>query len=129
MITRRFGYWRDPACLAASAAYACNRWIVPLTWQSTWWRGHVADLLLIPAGLPLWLWLERQLGWRGDDGMPRVGEVLFVLVTWTVAAEWAAPRLFARATADPLDAVAYGAGAVAVTWWWRARRPGPHGAA
>lgn len=120
MIARRFGYWRDPACLAASVAYACNRWMVPVGWQSTWWRGHVADLLLVPAGLPLWLWLERRLGWRTDDAMPRTREILFILLTWTAAAELAAPRLFARATGDPWDALAYLVGALAVTVWWRA---------
>ena len=108
----RFRYWRDPCCLAAGSAYAANRWLVPLAVQATWWRGHFADLLLIPAGLPLWLWLERRLGWRGDDAMPRWGEIAFLAVTWTVAAELLAPVLFARATPDAWDAAAYAAGAL-----------------
>ena len=83
---RRFGYWRDPFWLMAAAAYAINRWFVPAAWQAPWWHGHFADLLMIPAGLPLWLWLERQLGWRRNDRMPQLDEIAFLLCVWTVAA-------------------------------------------
>jgi len=109
---RRFRYWRDPACVVAVAAYAINRWFVPVALQAPWWRGHFADALLIPAGVPLWLWIERRLGWRHDDRMPRWREIGFALVAWTIAAELIAPRLFSGATGDARDAAAYVAGAV-----------------
>ena len=98
------------------------------------WSGHFADLLLIPAGLPLWLWLERRIGWRRDDQMPRWREITFALITWTCAAELIAPRMFSQATGDGWDAVAYACGAVVAGLWWQrdlglARRRGKPGAA
>ena len=62
--------------------------------------------MLIPVGLPVWLWMERLIGWRRDDRTPRWREIAFVLVTWTVAAELIAPRLFTHATGDGWDVVA-----------------------
>ena len=117
---RRFGYWRDPFWLMATAAYAINRWFVPAAWQAPWWHGHFADLLMIPAGLPLWLWLERQLGWRRHDRMPQLHEIAFLLCIWTVAAELIAPRIFTHATGDLWDAVAYAGGALVagLSWQW-----------
>ncbi len=117
---KSFRYWRDPLCLLAGAAYSVNRWLLPVALQAAWWRGHFADVLLIPAGLPWWLWLERRVGWRRDDRAPRWREITFILVIWTVAAELLAPRLFAHCTSDVWDAVAYAGGAVVagLTWQW-----------
>lgn len=115
----RFAYWRDPFFLSSSVAYVANCALLPASLQATWWRGHFSDLLLVPVGLPLWLWLERVLGWRGDDRMPRWTEVAFVLVIWTIAAELIAPRLFPRATGDAWDAAAYVAGAVVAGLSWQ----------
>jgi hypothetical protein len=117
-----FSYWRDPVWVATTAAYVVNRWIVPASLQPAWWRGHFSDLLLVPVGLPIWLWIERRLGWRTHDDLPRWTEIAFVLVTWTVAAELLAPRLFAHATGDVWDVAAYGCGAAAVglSWQWLA---------
>lgn len=116
---RRFGYWRDSVCLAAVAAYAVHRWLVPIAWQAPWWSGHFADFLLIPAGLPLWLWLERRIGWRRDDRMPEWREIAFVLGTWTIAAELVAPEMFPQATGDAWDALAYAGGAVVAGLSWQ----------
>ena len=116
---RRFGYWRDPVCLVAVAAYAAHRWLVPAALQAPWWSGHFTDFLLIPAGLPLWLWLERRIGWRRDDRMPQWREIAFVLVTWTIAAELIAPRIFQQATGDGWDALAYAGGAVVAGLSWQ----------
>jgi membrane-associated PAP2 superfamily phosphatase len=118
-MSKRFGYWRDPVGLVAGTAYAANRWLVPRAWQAPWWRGHFADVLLIPVGLPCWLWLERRIGWRRDDRVPRWREIAFVLITWTIAAELIAPRMFARATADGWDAVAYLGGAIVAGLLWQ----------
>ncbi|MGE0592268.1 MAG: hypothetical protein AB7G23_11545 [Vicinamibacterales bacterium] len=116
--SRPFGYWRDPVCLVSALAYACARWGIPATLLPAWSRGHVTDLLLVPLGLPWWLWLERTLGWRHHDGMPRWSELAFVLVVWTVAAEVLAPPLFPWATRDVWDVVAYvsGAAVAGVSW-------------
>ncbi len=95
---------------------------MPATAQTPFWSGHFADVLLIPAGLPLWLWLERRIGWRRDDQMPRWREIAFALVTWTVAAEVIAPSLFSQATGDVWDAVAYSGGAVIAGLLWQGAR-------
>src|SRR5687768_15995776 len=59
---KRFGYLRDPLCLISYALYVFNR---------VWWRGDFGGvfftgyfnyLLLIPAALPVVLWVQRRLG-------------------------------------------------------------------
>lgn len=116
-----FRYWRDPWCLGAGGLYLLQRVLMTgIVAMPAWWRGHATDLLLVPVGLPVWLWLERRVGWRRHDGMPTWREALFVLATWTFAAEVAAPLLFSTATADAWDAVAYLAGAAVALTVWRA---------
>jgi hypothetical protein len=115
----RFLYWRDPVCVAACATYVVYRWLLPATGFSPLWSGHFTDVLLMPAGLPVWLWVERRIGWRGDDRMPRWTEVAFALVIWTVAAELVAPLLFSQATGDAWDAVAYAGGSAVAGLAWR----------
>jgi hypothetical protein len=51
-------------------------------------------------------------------------------VFWSVLFEWIGPKFMPHATGDPLDVIAYAAGAaVAGLWWQRDRwlkfRPGP----
>lgn len=113
-----FRYWRDPLCGVASACYALNRWAMPTVYKGAFLRHHFNDLLLIPAGLPLLLWLQRKLGLRANDGFPDWREILFTWGVWSVAAEVVGPHLFDRATGDVWDVVAYAAGAVvaAVVW-------------
>ncbi len=113
----RFRYLRDPLCLGACALYAVNRWLwIPLA--GGWFvRGHLNDLLLIPAALPPVLWVQRRLEVRVHDRAPDWTEVLFHLALWAVLFEAIGPR-FMRVTGDPLDVVAYAVGAVASGWWW-----------
>ena len=96
-----------------------NRWLLPATAQAPWWHDHFADVLLIPVGLPLWLWLERRISWRHDDCMPQWREIAFALVTWTVAAELVAPWIFPQATGDGWDAAAYLGGAILAGLVWQ----------
>ena len=116
---KRFGYLRDPLCIAACALYALNR---------LWWKGHAGDaflngyfndLLLIPAALPIVLWVQRQIGVRPHDLPPRWREIVFHLVVWSVTAEGIMPHLTVRATGDWHDVLAYGLGAIAAGYWWR----------
>jgi hypothetical protein len=81
-------------------------------------RGHFNDLLLIPAALPLALWVQRRLGVRGDDARPRWSEIALHVGVWSIAAEWLMPHVTARATGDWRDVVAYAVGAVAAGCWW-----------
>ena len=115
----RFRYLQDPLCLAACAAYAVNRWLVPLVWKGIFLRGYFNDTLLIPAALPLMLWLHRRIGLRPDDQRPRWTEIGLHTVAWSVAAELVAPHLFARATGDPWDVAAYAGGALLSGLIWQ----------
>ncbi len=122
---RRFRYWREPVCLAACVAYAANRWLLkPFIAAGPFIHGHFADLLLIPAALPLVLWLQRRLGWRTHDGPPGAGEVILHLAVWAVIAEVAGPLITHKGTADWRDVAAYCAGAaVCYVWWTRVEIP------
>ena len=116
---KRFGYFRDPVCLVACALYVFNR---------VWWRGdfgglfftgYFNDLLLIPAALPLVLWLQRRLGVRAVDSPPRWREIALHLLVWSVTAEGIMPQLTARATGDWYDVLAYSVGASLAGYWWQ----------
>jgi len=108
-------------CLISCAFYAANRWCLPATLKGPFLRNHFDDLLLIPAALPLILWLQCGLRLRTTDAPPDWREVLMHLVVWSVAAEVVGPHLFSHATGDILDVVAYTAGAVVATVIWSAK--------
>ncbi len=87
-------------------------------------RGHFADCLLIPAALPLVLWLQRRLALRTHDGAPTGGEILLHLAIWAFIAEGAGPWLTHHGTADPWDVLSYAAGAaVGYVFWHRREMP------
>ena len=114
-----FGYVRDPLCLLACAAYATNRWCIPTALKGAFLRGYFADLLLVPAALPLLLWVQRRLGLRAHDQAPSWQEVGLHWFIWSIAAEVCGPLLFSRATGDPWDVGAYALGSLAAGWFWR----------
>ena len=116
---RRFGYLRDPLCVAACVLYVLNRGWLRAVWGGAFLRGHFNDLLLIPAALPIALWVQRRLGVRGDDARPRWAEIALHAGVWAFVAEGLMPLLTTRATADWRDVVAYGVGAVAAGCWWQ----------
>lgn len=117
---RRFGYARDPLCLAACACYAVNRWLLPLALKGAFLRFYFADTLLIPAALPIMLWVQQRLGLRPAEARPRWSEIIFHVVVWSVTAEVFAPHLFARATGDAWDMAAYAGGALVAGLVWQA---------
>lgn len=116
---RKFGYARDWVCCVACVLYAVNRWGVPSGAKNVFFRDHFNDLLFIPAALPLMLWVERRFGLRETDAPPGWGEVSLHLVVWSVAAEVVGPWLFAHATADVWDVVAYAVGAAVAALIWQ----------
>jgi hypothetical protein len=116
---KRFGYARDPVCLAACACYAANRWLLPLALRGVFLRSYFNDVLLIPAALPLVLWLQRRLGLRNADVRPTWPEIALHVAVWSVAAELVAPHLFAHSTGDPWDVAAYAGGAIISGLIWR----------
>ncbi len=128
MKTAAFRYWRDPLCLAACAAYALNRWLLKphfaMGAMGPFMRGHFNDCLLIPAALPLVLWLQRRLALRTHDGAPTGGEIFLHLAIWAFIAEGAGPFLTHHGTADWRDVLSYSAGAaVSYVLWSRREIP------
>ena len=67
MLKKRFAYAADLLCLACWALYAVNRFLLSGARDRGPLRGHVSDLLFVPAVLPLVLWVQRKLGWRALD--------------------------------------------------------------
>ncbi len=123
-----FQYWRDPFCMVSCAAYALNRWLLkPHFALGPFMRGHFADCLLIPAALPLVLWMQRRLGLRTRDVMPTLGEISLHLVVWALIAEGIGPWLTHHGTPDWWDVACYTAGAAICYVWWH-RREIPCGA-
>ncbi|MFZ4597242.1 MAG: hypothetical protein ACOYNN_01225 [Terrimicrobiaceae bacterium] len=116
---RPFRYAWEPLCLVALGAYAANRWVFHPTFLQGWFN----DILLLPAALPIFLWMERKIGLRKTDVPPRGREIAFYFVAWSVAAEIIAPRFFSRSTADPLDVVWYAVGAVVCYVVWATSAP------
>lgn len=120
----RFGYLRDRLFLASALAYATNRWLIKPRVASPFLRGHFNDLLLIPAALPVVLWMQRQAGLRTHDEVPTWGEMALHLLVWSVICEYLGPRWWRMGTADVWDVAAYTAGGIAACLWWRAAAPG-----
>jgi integral membrane sensor domain MASE1 len=115
----------DPACIAACACYAINRWLIEPHVSASWIHSWVNDAFLIPAALPLLLVLQRLLGLRMHDGPPTWGEILIHLVGWSLLFEWIGPMLNRHSTGDVLDVVAYTIGAIAAGCWWNRARSSP----
>ncbi len=114
----RFRYIGDPLFLASCALYTLNRWIVKPHVSVAFLDGYFNDLLLIPCALPLILLLHRKLGLRKHDDPPTVVEVAWHLGIWAILFEFAGPRWMPHTVADPLDIVAYIAGAAVACLWW-----------
>src|SRR5690349_16403516 len=116
---RRFRYLHDPLFLACCVAYALNRWLIKPHLHSGFLHSHFNDLLLIPCALPPILWLHRKLGLRAHDEAPTLLEIASHVVFWSVLFEWLGPKFVAHTTADPLDVLAYLAGAMLAGVWWQ----------
>lgn len=106
--------------MSACAAYAVNRWLLkPHFAVGAFMSGQFNDCLLIPAALPLVLWLQRLLRLRTHDRFPTAGEIFTHLCVWAFIAEYAGPLLTHHGTADWLDVLAYFLGAIPCYVLWR----------
>ena len=123
---KQYGYMRDRVFLLAAAAYALNRWLLKSLVPSPFLHGYFNDLLLIPAALPLALWVQRMVGLRERDQAPTWAEMILHVGVWSVICEAIGPHWLHRGTADVLDIVAYAVGGViACLWWNRSAQPIP----
>jgi hypothetical protein len=114
-----FRYLRDSLFLVSTIAYVLNRWVLAPALDSSFLSGYFDDLLLIPCGLPVFLWIQRKLGLRTVDLMPHCHEILLHLIIWSVIAECIVPSILTYKVSDPWDFVAYSCGAVLAYLWWR----------
>jgi hypothetical protein len=132
---RPFRDCREPLFVAAALLYAVNRLVLrPLVLDpQSFVHCHLADVCCVPVCLPLALVLQQRLGLRRVGEAPRLHEVIVHWLWWSFCFEWAGPRLPWLApgcVADPLDVLAYGAGAlVAALWWCRPASRGPEAVA
>lgn len=119
-----FRYFRDPVCLGATGLYVLNRnWLAPLAADpGAFVRCYLGDVLCLPVGVPVVLWLQRQFGLRDHDLPPCIGELALHWLLWSLCFEWLGPRLPALApgaVGDPWDVVAYAAGGLVAGCLWR----------
>lgn len=114
----RFGYVRDPLFLVAASGYVLNRWLFQSLSASPFLHGHLDDLLLIPAALPVVLWVQRIVGLRPHDRSPSWPEMVLHLAVWSLICEYIGPHWLHHGTADAWDVAAYAAGGVVACLWW-----------
>jgi hypothetical protein len=119
---RRFSYLRDPLCLMGCAAYAINRLLIKPHAHVEFFHSYFNDLWLIPCALPSILWLHRRLGLRPHDLAPTFSEIILHLVFWSALFEWIGPKFVPHTTGDPVDVLAYVAGAIFAGLWWHRER-------
>ena len=119
----RFGYLRDRLFLTATTGYGLNRWLIKPLVPLPFLHGQFNDLLLIPAALPVVLWVQRRTGLRTEDGFPSWSEIVLHLVVWSVICEFIGPVWLHRGTSDLWDVAAYTLGGVAAGIWWNRRAP------
>jgi hypothetical protein len=126
--TRPFRYLADPACIGSLLLYAANRWLLkPHHIGGPIAHDYLNDLLCLPLFLPMILRVQRLVGLRHHDAPPRLWEILQHAIVFSIIFEVVLPKYpqYFHTTADPLDAVAYFAGglAVATLLWWRDPAP------
>jgi hypothetical protein len=125
---RRFGYLHDRLFGFSLAAYALNRLVVRphlgwffhayAPWLWPFLHSHCDDLLLMPAALPVMLWIQRLLGLRRQDGAPGWGEMLAHLAIWSIMCKVVGPFYLHIGVADPWDVLFFAAGGIAACLWW-----------
>lgn len=126
---RRFGYLHDRLFQVSLAAYALNRLVLKshlgflhhsrLNFIWSFSHSHFDDLLLIPAALPVMLWLQRVLGLRNHDFVPTWSEMLAHLTVWSVMCKIIGPFFLHIGTPDPWDLLAFTIGGITACYWWQ----------
>lgn len=104
----------------ACGLYVLNRWWLRDHAGGAFLHSYFNDLLLVPASLPIVLWVQRYLGVRSGNQQPRWREIGLHLLVWSVAAEVIMPHFTLQATGDWRDVLAYAAGAAGAGCWWHA---------
>ena len=90
--------------------FLANRLLEGVGGSSVLLRSWLDDVLVMPLALGAALWLHRRRIRSAYWTMP-VLQVVFAVVLYAVLFEFVLPLVSQRATGDPLDVVAYSAGA------------------
>ena len=129
----RFGYLQDKLFQVSLLAYAGNRLFIRphlagffhshLHWIWPFLHSHLDDLLLIPAALPVVLWIQKVTGLRKHDHPPGWLEMAAHFAVWSVMCKIIGPFWLHIGVADPWDVLFFAAGGAASCFWWN--RPVP----
>ncbi len=124
----RFRYLQDRLFWVSIAAYAANRLIVRphlsgffhshLHWASQFLQSHFDDLLLMPAALPVVLWVQQITGLRRHSQPPGWREMFAHLAIWSVMCKVVGPVWLHIGVADPWDVLFFAAGGIIACLWW-----------
>jgi len=127
-VMKPFGYLQDRLFILSLSAYALNRLVVlphlagflhaHASWAWPFLHSHFDDLLLMPAALPVVLWIQRLTSLRNHDGPPGWLEMFLHLVVWVVMAKVVGPFYCHIGVADPWDVPFFLAGGVMACAWW-----------
>jgi hypothetical protein len=125
---KRFGYLHDRLFGFSLTAYAVNRLVVRphlggffhshLRWAWPFLHSHFDDSLLMPAALPVVLWIQRRTGLRAHDQPPGWWEMLSHLAIWSVMCKIVGPYYYHIGVADPWDVLCFATGGCAACLWW-----------
>jgi hypothetical protein len=116
-----FRYLADPLFLLCCGLYVLNRWLLKPHLHSVFLRSWFDDLLLVPCAIPVLLWIFRRLHLRQMDDPPKLLELAWILLVWSLLFEWIGPRFVSRATADWRDVLMYWAGGMIAWIVWHAQ--------
>ena len=129
---KSFGYLQGRLFLFSLSAYALNRLLLRphlgcffqtrVHWLWPFLHSHFDDLLMMPAALPVMLWVQRQLHLRKHDRPPGWREMFAHLALWSFMCKVVGPLYLHIGVADPWDVLFFAAGGVAACLWWH-RRP------
>jgi hypothetical protein len=132
---RRFGYLHDRLFWVSLVTYGFNRLIVRphlghffqahLHWVWPFLHSHLDDLLLMPAALPVVLWIQRLAGLRKNDRPPGGGEIFLHLAVWSVMCKVVGPLFLNVGVADPWDVLFFTLGSLGAGLWWNRRALAP----
>jgi hypothetical protein len=106
-------------------AYLLNRCVFKAAFANSFLHNYFNDVLLIPAALPVMLWIQRGLKLRAHNHLPTWSEMLFHLAVWAMICEFIGPALFHHGRSDLWDVAAYTIGGVAACLWWNRHRALP----
>jgi len=119
----RYQAFHDPIFWFGVALYLLNKFWLQSHFQSAFLKGYVTDLLAIPIGLPILIWLFQKLELRGELA-PRIWEVLALVLVCSLLFEVILPPIstFEKfGDGDILDVLAYAVGGVIGIVWWKLR--------